>query len=279
MAPTDRSDRDILTAFFNATGGKNWNNRDNWLSDRPLDDWHGVDANGGPVTGLHLNDNNLTGRIPSDLAGLSRLSWLNLANNRLEGPLPAQLAELGRLQALYVNHNAGLAGELPLELSRLQLGHLAYEGTELHVPNDTAFRRWLLGIENHYGTGLAEVPDRGVPPYNPRDREQMSVRKNAALLTDDQWRRFCNALVQLKHRTVAGSDISIYDQFVAVYLAAEHLVDADGADRPDAAHGGPAFLAWHREYLRCLEVELARVDPDVTLPYWNWGLGEETGDR
>ena len=156
MAPTDRSERDILTAFFNATGGENWKHNDNWLSDRPLKDWHGVDADpDGRVTGIHLNKNNLTGRIPPDLAGLSRLSWLNLANNRLDGPLPAQLAELGRLKALYVNHNAGLAGELPLELSRLQLGHLAYDGTGLRVPSDTAFRRWLLGIDNHYGKGSA----------------------------------------------------------------------------------------------------------------------------
>ena len=43
----------------------------------------------------------------------------------------------------------------------------------------------------------------------------------------------------------------------------------------DGAHVGPAFLPWHREYLRRYEEALAAVDPTVSLPYWNWGLGSE----
>lgn len=30
------------------------------------------------------------------------------------------------------------------------------------------------------------------------------------------------------------------------------------------------FLAWHRYYIYSLEQELLKVDPTVTLPYWNW---------
>ena len=105
----------------------------------------------------------------------------------------------------------------------------------------------------------------------------MRVRKNAAEMADAEWTRFCNALVALKHTYAAGSTVSIYDQFVAVHLAVDHLVKAEEPTvrRPDAAYGGPAFLPWHREYLRRLEVALASVDPHVTLPYWNWGVGAE----
>ncbi|MCH8150178.1 MAG: tyrosinase family protein, partial [Planctomycetes bacterium] len=46
-----------------------------------------------------------------------------------------------------------------------------------------------------------------------------------------------------------------------------------GAQTSDGAHGSPAFLPWHREYLKRLEQALQAVDPRVTIPYWNWGLG------
>ena len=41
-------DRDVLVALYNATGGRNWTHSANWLSNRPLNEWHGVttDASG-----------------------------------------------------------------------------------------------------------------------------------------------------------------------------------------------------------------------------------------
>lgn len=47
-----------------------------------------------------------------------------------------------------------------------------------------------------------------------------------------------------------------------------------GANIGDGAHSRPAFLPWHREYIRRFENALQAVDPQVTLPYWNWGLGD-----
>ncbi|MEQ9333112.1 tyrosinase family protein [Thalassobaculum sp.] len=35
-------------------------------------------------------------------------------------------------------------------------------------------------------------------------------------------------------------------------------------------HGGPAFTAWHREFVRRFEEDLQSVDPNVDLPYWDW---------
>lgn len=98
----------------------------------------------------------------------------------------------------------------------------------------------------------------------------MYVRKNAATLTDDEWTRFMGAVIALKHTFYAGSSVSVYDQFVAIHLGVTQLT---GAQTTDGAHGGPAFLPWHREYIRRLELALQSIDPEVTLPYWNWGLG------
>ena len=55
-----------MVALFKSAGGDNWINRENWLSDAPIGEWHGVTTDsGGRITELRLGDNQLTGKIPS----------------------------------------------------------------------------------------------------------------------------------------------------------------------------------------------------------------------
>ena len=62
------SDRDVLVALYHSTGGATWGANANWLSDRPIGEWHGVTTNSnGRVIELHLSDNRLTGAIPPEL--------------------------------------------------------------------------------------------------------------------------------------------------------------------------------------------------------------------
>ena len=62
------SDRAALVALYNATGGASWITSTNWLSERALDQWHGVATNSdGRVAELWLIRNQLAGPIPAGL--------------------------------------------------------------------------------------------------------------------------------------------------------------------------------------------------------------------
>ena len=147
----DESDRETLVAFYHATGGPDWIDNENWLSDKPLNEWHGVVTDElGRVTELRLKNNQwnrtippelgqlselkhlllntgsvqgfftnpLTGEIPAELGNLSNLEELDLGNNELSGGIPSELGQLSNLKFLFLAGNA-LGGEIPAELGNL----------------------------------------------------------------------------------------------------------------------------------------------------------------
>ncbi|MFD9570214.1 tyrosinase family protein [Streptomyces sp. NPDC059982] len=88
----------------------------------------------------------------------------------------------------------------------------------------------------------------------------MTVRKNQATLTSEEKRALTNALLELK-RT------GVYDRYVAAHNNFL-LSDSDFGDR--VGHRSPSFLPWHRRFLLDFEAALQKVDPKVSLPYWDW---------
>ncbi len=82
----------MLVTFYHATGGDNWTNNDNWLSDAPIGTWYGVTTDGiGRVVELGLAYNNLLGTIPPELSNLTALTNLYLSWNQLSGEIPSEL--------------------------------------------------------------------------------------------------------------------------------------------------------------------------------------------
>ena len=113
------SDREVLEVLYHTTGGPNWTNNRNWLTDAPLWDWHGVNADRERrVRGLTLLDNNLTGQIPPQLGDLAAMSMLALNGNNLTGSIPAELGDLAALSVLSLSRN-NLTGSIPAELGDL----------------------------------------------------------------------------------------------------------------------------------------------------------------
>ena len=118
------SDRQALIALYNATDGADWTNNENWLTDAPLGEWHGVTVSDGRVTGVNLVNNQLRGRIPPELGDLSSLAQLSLSDNRLWGRIPPELGDLASLGQLNFSGNR-LWGRIPPELGDLaSLGQL-----------------------------------------------------------------------------------------------------------------------------------------------------------
>lgn len=133
VAPPENPDRAALEALYHATRGRNWTDNTDWLSQKPIGDWSGVDTNGdGRVVKLDLGSNNLFGIIPRELGSLSELEELYLQSNRLRGAIPEELEQLNNLTRLVlfdnrlgstagIGHPSGvtISSEIPPELGNL----------------------------------------------------------------------------------------------------------------------------------------------------------------
>ena len=148
------TDREVLEALYEVTGGPEWRDRTNWLSEAPLGEWFGVvtDRNGW-VTSLALPGNGLRGAIPPALGRLASLQRMDLGDrwdpearqwvdNELSGEIPPELADLTNLQELDLGGNE-LSGEIPPELGRLA----SLERLDLGARWDPSARRYFRGNE------------------------------------------------------------------------------------------------------------------------------------
>ena len=149
------SDRDILMALYEATGGENWTNHENWGSDLPLSEWYGVttemiepQTKAGEaverVVELNLGENNLTGELPAALGGLTELKYLNFFHNsNLTGNIPAELGNLSKLKGLELQVNSW-TGVLPEELGNLK--ELTYLCISSDYFDEQPFPDWLCTL-------------------------------------------------------------------------------------------------------------------------------------
>ena len=112
--------RNTLIELYNRMGGQDWLDRTNWLTNAPLNQWHGVTTDAdGQVTRLALINNNLQGPLPDELLQLIDLTVLNLADNHLTGSIPTDLGQLASLEALILKGNQ-LSGIIPSDIEHLR---------------------------------------------------------------------------------------------------------------------------------------------------------------
>ncbi|MDJ0797198.1 MAG: tyrosinase family protein [Calothrix sp. MO_167.B12] len=122
------------------------------------------------------------------------------------------------------------------------------------------------------------APDAPRPqPVYPQSNSDANipVRKSIVDLTPKEKAAFVNALKTVKNTIPQGSKLSIFDQLVLQHVMVAGFEKPFKSSGPAAgfnpAHPGhPAFLPWHRQLLDDLENALQKVDPSVTIPYWDW---------
>ena len=102
-------DRAALLVLYRATDGANWTDSTNWRSNEPLSEWHGVSTDGqGRIEELRLSANGLAGMIGAELGVLTRLTGLYLNDNELSGTIPPELENLRPLLQVFDIRNTGL---------------------------------------------------------------------------------------------------------------------------------------------------------------------------
>jgi len=151
-----------LAALYDSTDGANWNNNTNWLTG-PVSTWFGITVSGPRVTQIDLEDNNMQGKIPSEIGNLSALINLYFINNQLSGAIPASLGNLNQLKRLHLNSNQ-LTGTILSELGNLsqlrglQLGDNQLSGTiPEEIFNLTNLEYLSLYQNNLFGTISSEI--------------------------------------------------------------------------------------------------------------------------
>ncbi|GAB4478496.1 MAG: hypothetical protein OHK0057_29510 [Thermoflexibacter sp.] len=179
-------DYDALVAFYDATGGDNWTNKNNWLTSANVGTWFGITVENFRVTAIRLPNNNLVGDVESTLQPLEDLKILDLGNNQITH-IDISLSEVYRtapLEVLHLNNNqlSEYIGDFlyhissynstlkSIDVSHNQLyGDLAYDYfrdfTAIEPINFPDRRGFNLSY-NDITSAYAEISSRGSFPNN-----------------------------------------------------------------------------------------------------------------
>ncbi|KAK0398547.1 hypothetical protein QR680_002641 [Steinernema hermaphroditum] len=91
----------------------------------------------------------------------------------------------------------------------------------------------------------------------PNPLRPKSIRKEYRMLSDEERENLNKAMNNLKQKMI--DNVTAWDLHTLIHYP----------DSAPGAHWGPAFLPWHREFLRQFEQALQNEVPGVSLPYWD----------
>jgi len=118
--PISGTDSLALVKFWQATNGKEW--VVTWDLQQPVASWKGLVFENGKVLEMSLPENNLVGRIPSEIfdsVGIFKeLNYINLSRNALKDSIPFSFSKLKKLN--YLDLSANQFNYLPKNLQLLE---------------------------------------------------------------------------------------------------------------------------------------------------------------
>ena len=154
-----------LIEFYQALGGDNWGNHENWCSDKPIWEWYGINgcdgsnsgrkypwvdefwftlnsppsghlpeciSRMGPISCLALYNSNIGGEIPAFLGDIYSLSTIVLHGNQLTGTIPANIGDLPNLYNVLLENNQ-LSGPLPEDFILKCMNNLRISGNNFNI--------------------------------------------------------------------------------------------------------------------------------------------------
>ncbi len=111
-------EREALIAIYNALDGDNWENNENWCSDKPVNEWNGVVCGeNNLVKYLDLSQSTvpMRGKIPAEIGNLSHLKYINIWLYTNEG-LPEEIGNCKELETVIIAINTDKRMEFPMGL-------------------------------------------------------------------------------------------------------------------------------------------------------------------
>ncbi len=149
-----------LVAIYNSMGGENWNDRTNWLTAEPINNWYGINVSNNRVVQIYLGSNNLIGNLPEEIGNLTKLENLVLYGNHIENPLPVSLKNLTSLWEVVLNGNE-LTGTFPLDLCDMTtLTHINLQHNQLSgsIPAEIGKLTNLIDLHLSYNQFDGNLP-------------------------------------------------------------------------------------------------------------------------
>lgn len=169
IADNTKIRRYALATFYFSTKGDSWTNKTDWLSGKSECDWFstadygtgcGVDRR--DFTALELDNNNIQGELPFELALLSSLNRISLKNPvgtppYIRGSISSHLGNLTALTSVVISGNQ-FSGGIPVELGKwtnVETLDLSDNGVNGVIPQSLASLTKLttLNLEGNYFAG------------------------------------------------------------------------------------------------------------------------------
>lgn len=136
---------------------KPWTTMEGWMSDANVCDWYGITCNeNNEVITISLENNNLLGSIPTQLALLDHLSRFELDENGITGTIPTEIGRLRNLTRIFVENNQ-ISGSIPSEigqLSRLKFIDIPFNQLTGKIPSEVGYLISLERIELFNNQGI-----------------------------------------------------------------------------------------------------------------------------
>jgi hypothetical protein len=113
--------RYVLAAFWFACDGEGWTMKEeqsNQFLSATVDEcqWYGISCEDDEnISAFHLDESNITGTLPDELAFLNEIRELNIDTNQIVGSIPTWFNRWTKLEILDLDHN-GLTGSIPSSL-------------------------------------------------------------------------------------------------------------------------------------------------------------------